>query len=480
METHAYTDLTGVAVVALAALLCGVLLERLRQPAFVGYIFAGLLLGPTALGLVSNRAQIDTIADFGVLMLLFVIGLELPLRLFVRMWRLSLIATALQIASGVGAALLVKGVMGWSTGMAVLLGFVVALSSTAVAIKIIEDSGELKTRPGRIAVGVLIAQDLAFVPMILILGMFAVDRPRTEGFVTLAGAVAVMGWLIWHLAKGGKIPLPFVRDASKHVDLTPISALAMCFGAAAVSGFLGLTPAYGAFLGGLVLGNAGGDRHALLVAARPLQSVLMMAFFLSIGLLIDLRFIWDNLSAVLLLLFLVTIFKTGVNTAIFRLLGQSWPQAFLLAVVLAQVGEFSFLLARNGLDLRLIGDYEMRLVVAVTVLSLAISPIWVVTARRLHAMSGEGTLGIGDLLGQVYRPEAELVSRASARARPGAALFMRRIRRLISRVRERKLKPSNENAAPPSQPSASPPLVAALPQIEHRANDVTERKIGDA
>jgi len=445
MEAHAYTDLTGVAVVALAALLGGVLLERLRQPAFVGYIFAGLLLGPTALGLVSNREQIDTIADFGVLMLLFVIGLELPLRLFVRLWRISLIATALQIASGVGVALLVKELTGWSTGMAVLLGFVVALSSTAVAIKLVEDAGEMKTRPGRIAVGVLIAQDLAFVPMILVLGMFAIDRPRSEGFVTLAGAVLVMGWLIWHLAKGGKIPIPFVRDASRHVDLTPISALAMCFGAAAVSGFLGLTPAYGAFLGGLVLGNAGGDRHAILRAARPIQSVLMMAFFLSIGLLIDLEFIWDNLGAVLVLLFLVTVFKTGANTAIFRLLGQSWPQAFLLAVVLAQVGEFSFLLARNGLDLKLIGAYEMRLVVAVTVLSLALSPIWVVTARRLHAMTEGGVLGIADLLGQVYRPEAEFV----ARAKPGAALFVQRIRVLIVRLRERRLKPSNENAAQP-------------------------------
>ena len=475
MDAYAYTDLTGVAVVALAALLCGIALERLRQPAFVGYIFAGLLLGPTALGLVSNREQIDTIADFGVLMLLFVIGLELPLRLFVRLWRISLIATALQIASGVAVMLLVKGLTGWSTGMAMLLGFAVALSSTAVAIKIIEDAGEMKTRPGRIAVGVLIAQDLAFVPMILVLGMFAVGRPKYESLVTLAGAVTVMGWLIWHLAKGGKIPVPFARAASKHVDLTPLSALAMCFGAAAVSGFLGLTPAYGAFLGGLVLGNADGDRHALLRAARPIQSVLMMAFFLSIGLLIDLKFIWENLAAVLLVLFLVTIFKTAVNTGIFRLMGQSWPQAFLLAVVLAQIGEFSFLLARNGLELKLIGAYEMRLVVAVTVLSLAISPIWVVTARRLHAMTEGGVLGIGDLLGQVYRPEADLMARASARARPEAAMVAQRIRRLIARLivrmGERRLKPSNENAAVPRN---TPSVVADLPRIERKSDGTSD------
>ncbi len=472
MEAHDYTDLTGVAVVALAALLGGIALERLRQPAFVGYILAGLLLGPTALGLVSNREQIDTIADFGVLMLMFVIGLELPLRLFVRLWRISLIATALQIASGVGVAFLIKGLTGWSTGMAVLVGFVVALSSTAVAIKIIEGAGEMKTRPGRIAVGVLIAQDLAFVPMILVLGMFAVGRPKYESIVTIVGAVAVMGWLIWHLARGGKIPLPYVRLASKNEDLTPVSALAMCFGAAAVSGFLGLTPAYGAFLGGLVLGNADGDRNAIMHAARPIQSTLMMVFFLSIGLLIDLKFIWENLGAVLVLLFLVTIFKTGVNTAIFRAMGQSWPQAFMLAVVLAQVGEFSFLLARNGLDLKLIGAHEMRLVVAVTVLSLAISPIWVVTARRLHTMTEGGSLGIGGLLGQVYRPEAEFVSRASARAKPPAAFVLQRLRMLFMRIRlsrmKAKLHPVNENdAAPPTAP------VLVLPKPDHGTDKPT-------
>jgi CPA2 family monovalent cation:H+ antiporter-2 len=465
MDTHAYTDLTGVAVVALAALLGGVALERLRQPAFVGYIFAGLLLGPTALGIVSNREQIDTIADFGVLMLLFVIGLELPLRLFVRLWRISLIATMLQIAAGVTMMALIKAFTGWSTGMAVLLGFVVALSSTAVAIKIVEDAGEMKTRPGRLALGVLIAQDLAFVPMILVIGMFAVGRPKYESMISLVGAVTVMGWLIWHLAKGGKIPLPFVRDASRHVDLTPLSALAMCFGAAAVSGFLGLTPAYGAFLGGLMLGNAGGgDRHALVHAARPIQSVLMMAFFLSIGLLIDLKFIWENLGIVMLLLFLVTIFKTGLNTAIFRAMGQSWPQSFMLAVVLAQVGEFSFLLARNGLDLKLIGAYEMRLVVAVTVLSLALSPIWVVTARRLHAMTEGAAHGIGDLLGQVYRPETELARRASARAKPGARALALRIRLLAAKLRERKLKPSNENVSTAPRQTKTPSVAL----IEHR------------
>jgi CPA2 family monovalent cation:H+ antiporter-2 len=460
MDSSAYTDLTGVAVVALAALWCGIALERLRQPAFVGYIFAGLLLGPTALGLVHNREQIDAIADLGVLMLLFIIGLELPLRLFMRLWRLSLIATALQVAIAGAVTLVLSALLGWSVGMAVLLGFVVALSSTAVAIKLMETTGETRTRPGRIALGVLIAQDLAFVPMILVLGMFSVGRAKYESVISITGAVVVMSWLIWHLARGGRIPIPFARHAVKNADLTPLSGLAMCFGAAAVSGFLGLTPAYGAFLGGLVLGNAGGaaDRQALVRDTRPIQSVLMMAFFLSIGLLIDLRFIWDNLGVVLTLLFLVTIFKTAMNTAIFRLLGQSWPQAFLLAVVLAQIGEFSFLLARNGLDLNLIGQYEMHLVVAITVLSLAVSPVWVVTARRLHEHTSNGISGFGELLRSVYARETEFVAGLARRATKAVAWLRLRVRR----------KPSNENVASPAMEVIPPD--AASPEIKRDAS----------
>jgi len=453
MDGHAYTDLTGVAAVALIALMCGIALERLRQPAFVGYIFAGLLLGPTALGFVSNRDQIDAIADLGVLMLLFIIGLELPLRLFVRLSRLSLAATGLQVAAATAVALLVSALLGWSIGMAMLLGFVVALSSTAVALKLMENAGETRTRPGRIALGVLIAQDLAFVPMILVLGMFSVGRAKYESVISIVGAVMVMSWLIWHLSRGGRIPIPFRRAAANNVDLTPLSGLAMCFGAAAVSGFLGLTPAYGAFLGGLVLGNAGtpAEREALVRDTRPIQSILMMAFFLSIGLLIDLRFIWDNLGVVLLLLFVVTIFKTAMNTAIFRLLGQSWPQAFLLAVMLAQIGEFSFLLARNGLDLALIGQYEMRLVVAVTVLSLAVSPVWVVTARRLHETTTNGISSLGELLNSVYAREAAFLYKLGGRGRRAAAWL-----RLRMRTRPR---PSNENVAP----AAPGPTVEILP-----------------
>ena len=437
MDVLAHSNLTGIAIVALAALVCGMTMERIKQPAFVGYIIAGLLLGPTAFGVVEDREQIDTIAELGVLMLLFVIGMELSIRLFLRLWKFVLIATGLQILAAGSLTLLLSSVLGWSFGMSILLGCVIALSSTAIGIKILEETNELKTRTGILSVGILIAQDLAFIPIILILGIISVGETNYQGLLVLIGSILMMIVLMWYLAKGGKVQLPFLSNVVQNVDLTPLGALTLCFGAAAISGLLGLSPAYGAFLAGLLLGNSG-ERPAFVGSTRPIQSILMMVFFLSIGLLIDLPFIFSNLGTVLILLFLVTIFKTAMNTTILKLLGQTWPQAFMVSAVLSQIGEFSFLLSKTGLEAGLIGEEVLRLVVAVTVLSLAISPFWVVTARRLHEMTAN-VVTFRELMKSVYSYEANLFTKASFKVRPKLLLVMHNLKQSSQRIELKKV-----------------------------------------
>ena len=166
MESHA--ELMRIAVVALLALGCGIVMARLRQPAIVGYILAGILAGPSGLGLVAGREAVSLLAELGVLLLLFLIGMELSLRAFRVYLKIALAAVALQIGASVLVMLACAKLLGFSMQLSILLGFVVALSSTAVAIKTMQEIGELKTRVGRIVVAVLIAQDLAFLPMLLI------------------------------------------------------------------------------------------------------------------------------------------------------------------------------------------------------------------------------------------------------------------------------------------------------------------------
>ena len=173
---HTTEELIPLAIVALIALSCGLVLARLRQPAVVGYIIAGVVLGPSMLGLVQNEASIGLLAELGVLLLLFVIGMELSLRSFRRIWKIALATMALQVGGALLTMWLVGQVLGWPLSAVLLLAFVLALSSTAVAVKILEEIGELRTSAGQITVGVLIAQDLAVVPMILLLDIATAGR----------------------------------------------------------------------------------------------------------------------------------------------------------------------------------------------------------------------------------------------------------------------------------------------------------------
>lgn len=377
-------ELTGIAIVASAAMVCGALFSRLRQPPLVGYILAGILLGPTAMGVVEDREQIALLAELGVLILLFIIGLELSLRAFKLVWRQSLGTMAFQVIGTVAIAFLVKLGLGWSVGQALLVGFVLALSSTAVAIKILEDIGELRTEIGRIAIGVLIAQDLAVVPMMLVIGsMGESDVSIVRSIVAVIAAVGILAAVIVVLGQRRKFRLPFIDTIEGDIDLTTMAALGICFSAAAASGLLGLSPAYGAFLGGLIVGNTA-DRARMIRATQPIQAVLIMVFFVSIGLLIDIGFIWANLWLVLLLVLIVTLVKTAMNIGIIRFFGAPWKTAFLAGTVMGQIGEFSFVLAAAGLSVGLIGDEDNRLLVSLIALSLAVSPLWLVTARRLE------------------------------------------------------------------------------------------------
>ncbi|MBT3810455.1 MAG: cation/H(+) antiporter, partial [Rhodospirillaceae bacterium] len=150
-----------------------------------------------------------------------------------------------------------------------------------------------------------------------------------------------------------------------------------------ISGLLGLSPAYGAFLAGLTIGNSN-LRVGMLEMVMPIQSVLMMVFFLSVGLLIDLSLIWDNLGIIILMLLIVTVGKTAINLSIFAALRLPWAQALLTALILAQVGEFSFLLGNVGLQRGIISIDEFRIILSVTALSLIISPLYMSAIRRLH------------------------------------------------------------------------------------------------
>ena len=277
-----HSELGQLAVVALAALLCGIAFARFKQPAIVGYILAGVLLGPSALGLVENREWVTMLAELGVLLLLFVIAMKLSLRAFRTIWKVALMAAAMQIAIATVITLALSRLFGWPLELAVLLGFVVSLSSTAVAIKMLEEIGELRSDTGRIVVGILIAQDLAVVPMLLLLnGMAAEGGLDWSTIPAFLAAIGLLAALVWYLSRREKLSLPFSALARRHREIVPLAALGCCLAMAALSDAIGLTAAFGAFIAGLAIGSTSERRH-MIRATEPIQGVLAMVFFLSI------------------------------------------------------------------------------------------------------------------------------------------------------------------------------------------------------
>lgn len=449
------TELTGLAFVVLTALACGMVMAHFRQPPLVGYLLAGVLLGPTGFQLVRSGGMIAGFAELGVLLLLFVVGMELSVRSLRYTWRIALPAVALQTAGSLAAIFAVSWLFDFSPATAILLGFVVALSSTAVAIKMLEDIGAHRTRVGRITVAVLIAQDLAFLPMLLVvenLGRGGIDLRSAAQIVV---SVLLLYILVRVLLGSGRRHLPFYRLITGHADLSPLAGLVYCFGAGALVGALGLSPAYGAFLAGLAIGNSA-ERRPMLEVVRPIQSIMLMVFFLSIGLLIDLPYMWNNLGTVVALFLLVTLFKSALNITILRFLKESWTRSFLAGVMMSQIGEFSFLLAASGLAVAVISPEESKLIIAVTVLSLALSPFWLATARRLQHVLERPLQGWGPVISATFVGERAFIRRMTRDTRHlRDRLAMRR--RLRREKRAAVINTAAADAAKPASPAPPDP-----------------------
>ncbi|MDP6343290.1 MAG: cation:proton antiporter [Alphaproteobacteria bacterium] len=408
-----HTDgLLEIALLAASALILGLVLQRLRQPAVVGYIVAGVVLGPSGFDLFPDRAPIETLAELGVLLLLFIIGMELSLRAFRRVLRLAVLGAGAQIVLSVAVMLLIAHLFGRSWETAIVMGFVVAISSTAVAIKLLEDIGELRSEIGRTAVGVLIAQDLAVVPMLLVIQGLAGGGIAFGGYLKILIAVALLAAMIVVLTRRERVNVPFARAVRGNVEVAAITALAYCFGASLLSALLGLSPAYGAFLAGLWIGNSTA-RAPLLGAAKPIQGVLLMVFFVSIGLLLDVGFIWQHLGEVMVVLLVVTLFKSAMNVGLLRLLGEPWPRAWIAGVSIGQIGEFSFVLVAAGAAAGLILESGSRVVVSVIALSLMLSPLWLLVARRLENLVWHRVGSFRELLDYLFGRETRAMVSAT-------------------------------------------------------------------
>lgn len=380
MDHHA-DSLAHIALILAATFIGGAVFRRLNQPVLVGYIIVGLILGPSVLGYVDNSAEVGLLAELGILLLLFIVGVELDLSSFKAVSRVSIITCACQIALGLIFMGGLGYAFGWPLNLCILLGFAVSLSSTAVTLKLLQDRNLLKSNVGKHAIGILIAQDMAVIPMILIIG--ALNTSEGFNYVGLLRLGVAVFLLVGMMYLFQKKPRMFTKIWVKfeHLKRTAmkgqatLTAIAICFTASALAGILGVSPAYGAFLAGTAVGNTA-TRMELKDSVEPLFDITIMVFFLSIGLLIDFKFLMENWVAAISLLFLTMLLKTVFNVAILRSLGMNKADSYQTGSVLAQVGEFSFILASMGLIAGTIDGDGHKYVVAIISLSLLATPLW--------------------------------------------------------------------------------------------------------
>ncbi|SOE11609.1 CPA2 family monovalent cation:H+ antiporter-2 [Hoeflea halophila] len=454
---HHGDAMLAIAVAVAIAALMGLGFMRLRQPPLVGFILAGLALGPTGLGVISTSENVSLLAELGVIVLLFFIGMELSIKAFVLSLKQAVIVAGGQLFASMVLAALLAFLLEASPSETLILGFIIALSSTVVAMKMLDEMGELRGASGRVAVGVLIAQDIAVVPMLILVSSLGGDGfDLGEVTFKVVVAVALLAGLLWWFGRNPKLKLPFAEAIEDNVDLLAIGSLALCFSAAALSGLAGLSPVYGAFLAGIIVGNST-LRSRVIPVIEPIQSILLVVFFLSIGLLIDFDFIFENIALVLAAALLVVGLKTALNIFLLRITGSDPKTALLAGLSMAQIGEFSFVLAAAGFASGAFGSDIYRLAIAVTAISLLVSPIWFNLMERVEDIATEGLVSYKQALAQAYEDELDGVENVvwATRARYRAvrfALYQRRARRAGGKPAPR----SGSEAGPVAAEAAGP------------------------
>jgi K+:H+ antiporter len=448
--------LPGLALAALAALLCGAALMRFRHPPVAGYVVAGIVLGPGALGAVPGEAPLWLLAELGAAPLLFVIGAQLSMRVFLATWKSALTVVALQTGVGITAMLAGSWLLGLSATVSVLLGFAVALSSATVATMMLHVLGAARGRVGRVTIGILIAQAFAFLPMLFLVEQLGTGDIGAELIGKIVIAAALLAMLVKLLnRRRGRINLPIIRGVNGQPDLAPLTALIYGLAAAAAFGFLGLSASYGALLAGLVIGGSN-QRRRMMAPFRAVQPVLVMVFFLAIGLLTDLAFLWNNLASVLFLVLLVAVIKTATNVVALRGLGQPWRDACAAGLSTAPLGEFSIVLAGAAAATGAVAARDLQLVIAVTALGLVLSPFWLNTARRIRGMDGrvdDGEVSLRDILAATLGADIAALRAIPGRVRHGGVRAIASGWRAGWRNRAAPL-PANDDEDPPSTPES--------------------------
>lgn len=356
--------------------------HRIKIPPIVGFLFTGVVAGPNALRLVENTHDIEIIAEIGVILLLFTIGIEFSLAKLQRIKKYVLVGGGLQVGITILITALLTSFAGLTWQQAVFAGFLVALSSTAVVLKMIQSRGEIGTHHGQASLAILIFQDIIIVPMMLILPFIAGSGGNLgiELLIFLGKAVFIIG-ATYLLAKYVMPAILYYIAKTQSRELFMITIIMVALGIAWGTSELGLSLALGAFIAGLIISESEYSEQAF-GNIMPFRDVFTSFFFVSIGMLLNLEFVANNLALVLLLTGGLMVLKTLVAGFATFMLGFPFRTTVIVALTISQIGEFSFILSRIGMDYELFSPDNYQAFLAVAVITMSLTPFIIYIAPQ--------------------------------------------------------------------------------------------------
>jgi len=355
---------------------------KLNIPTIVAFLIAGMLVGPHGFGLVSDVENVESLAEVGVLLLLFTIGMEFSIDKLIRSKRYIFIGGTLQLILTIGAFTCLSV---WLAGMewnrAIFAGALFSLSSTAIVLQLFQESNQIESLHGRVSLSILIFQDIAIVPLILILPWLAAEEFKTGDLVKLGSGIVLVAIILYTSRKFmPRLIEQIVRTRNRELFLLFI--ITICFLTAMLTRQVGLSLALGAFLAGLMISESEFSLEAM-SSILPFKKVFTSIFFISIGMLLNLRYVFHQLLEAVGLVLLVLIVKILIILLVGWLMRMPKRSIIITALALCQVGEFAFVLSQQGAEHNLLDEHISQMFLAVSVITMGVSPFIIQVAPCL-------------------------------------------------------------------------------------------------
>lgn len=376
--------LSDVVIILGLAVVVILLFQRFKLPTILGFLATGVIAGPHGLSLIHGTHDIEILAEIGVILLLFIIGMEFSLRQLAMIKRTVLLGGTTQVMATIGlVALVMMLLFKFAWAPSVFMGFLIALSSTAIVLKLLQDRGEINSPQGRVVLGVLIFQDIIVVPMMLVAPLMAGGSENIGTallLMALKGAFVIVFVLISARYLVPRLLYQVARTKSK--ELFILSVVVICFAVAWLTSSLGLSLALGAFMAGLIISESEYS-HQATSNILPFREIFTSFFFVSIGMLLDFNFLLQHLPLILLLSVITFLLKGLVATVAARMLQYPLRISLLVGLSLFQVGEFAFILSKTGIESGLLSEETYQYFLSVSLLTMGVTPFVIGSYRKL-------------------------------------------------------------------------------------------------